>query len=164
MSPTPSDVDPAEHQVTLNLLFEAADYLGRLPANALTRELKAKIDAHLQRPGAAVHKERIAAAAEDRNWSERLNAGGALTGSSQLTPGELPLVQCLVVQGTVHLRSPAIADAQSLGDAHAPRLASAIGRELATGMKQVLRPVNADNVLDQRLLKGWSPAAKRSDV
>lgn len=78
MSPTPSDVDPAEHQVTLNLLFEAADYLGRLPANALTRELKAKIDAYLQRPGAAVHKERIATAAEDRNWSERLNAGGAL--------------------------------------------------------------------------------------
>lgn len=149
--------DAAVHQETLRLLTEAAEYLGRLPPNALTREMKVKIEAHLTRPGANVHRDRLETIAKDQEWCARVEAGNAFTGVSRFTPIGLPVVQCLVIRGTVNLRSPAHEEAIMQGDSErSDRFANVIGREVAGGLSIELR--NVHEVLDERMLKSWPRA------
>lgn len=143
--------DTAVHNSSLRLLAETAEYLGRLPPNAMTRELKVRIDAHLQRPGASVIEE----AAKDREWRERLGAGGAFVGVSGFAPTGVPILQCLALRGTIGFRSPAHEQAQSQGAPHADHLACSIGHEIAAGMHIGLRPIDAANAFDRELLSSW---------
>lgn len=149
--------DAAVHQESLQLLAEAAQYLGRLPLNALTRDMKIKIETHLKRPGAKVHRERLDIVAKDQEWCARVEAGNAFTGVSRFTPIGLPVVQCLVIRGTVSLRSPLYEEAIARGDSEsADRFATKIGREVAGGLSIDLRQVH--EVLDKRMLKSWPRA------
>ena len=146
--------DAAVHQESLKLLAEAADYLGRLPPNALTREMKVKIEAHLKRPGEKVHRERLKTVAKDQEWCGRVESGNAFTGLSGITPIGLPTLQCLVMRGTVYLRSPLHEEAVMRGDAEsAERFAKSIGRDVAGGLSIELMPVN--EVLEKGMLKSW---------
>lgn len=149
--------DAAVHQESLRLLAEVAEYLGHLPLNALTREMKVNIEAHLKRPGAKVHIERLETIAKDQEWRARVEAGNAFTGVSRFTPIGLPVVQCLVMRGTVNLRSPLYEEAIMRGDSEsADRFATKIGREVAGGLSIELRQVH--EVLDKRMLKSWPGA------
>ncbi|ABD72112.1 hypothetical protein Rfer_4426 (plasmid) [Rhodoferax ferrireducens T118] len=150
--------DASVHQESLRLLAEAAEYLGRLPPNALTRDMKVKIEAHLTRPGALVHRNRLETVAKDQEWCARVAAGNAFTGFSRLTPIGLPVVQCLVIRGAVNLRSPVHDEAIKRGDLErADRFATEIGREVAGGLRIELREVH--EVLDKGMLQSWPRAA-----
>lgn len=149
--------DAAVHQESLRLLAEAAEYLGRLPPNALTLEMKVKIEAYLKRPGAKAHRERLETVAKDQEWCVRVESGNAFTGVSGITPIGLPAFQCLVMRGTVFLRSPLLEEAIMRGDSESEeRISKTIGREIVGGLRIELRPVH--EVLDKRMLKSWPRA------
>ncbi len=145
--------DAAVHQETLQLLAEAAEYLGRLPLHHLTLGLKSKIDAHLQRPDAKAHQARLERVARDQEWRTRLDAGECFTGCASYTPSGVPLIDCLVVDGILHLRSPAASRCLEDSD----KWASAIGREVAAGVRIQLNAMDKDNVFDRRTLSSWQP-------
>lgn len=130
--PVPS-VDAVVQLESLQLLNEVADHLGRLPVNPMTYRLKRKIEDYLQRPGANAHRARTEQTAKDQQWLNRLQAGECFTGSERYTPVGLPAVDCLVVGGQVHLRSPALSHAISHGT-DADQMAISFGRELAEGI------------------------------
>jgi hypothetical protein len=135
--------DAAVHLASLKLLAEAADYLGRLPPNALTREMKVKIETHLEGPGTKVHRERLETAAKDREWCDRVESGSAFEGTSGYGPGGLPTLQCLVMRGTVYLRSPLHKDAIMRGDSESSELfAESIGRMVVGGMRIEIQAVH----------------------
>jgi hypothetical protein len=146
--------DAAVHQITLNLLAEAADYLGRLPANPLTRDLKVKIESHLKRPGAAVHKERVDNIAKDQEWRARVGAGGAFLGMTRYTPVGLPVLECLLLRGAINFRSPAYEQAKLEGATSADSLACSIGREVVSGLKMHIREIDT-GVMGRRILASW---------
>lgn len=113
-----------------------------------------KIEAHLARPEVSVHAERLEAIAKDRDWASRVAAGESFVGVSRITPNGLPILQCVLMRGTIHFRSPAYDDAMERGGrAEAERMALAIGGDLAAGMCIHLRPT--DKVLDKHLLGSW---------
>jgi hypothetical protein len=136
--------DAAAQLESLQLLGEVADYLARLPINPMTHSLKQKIETHLGRPGASLHKTRIEQTAKDQLWRERLEAGECYTGSSRFTPLGLPVVHCLVVAGHVHLRSPAISHEASKGaESQAEQMVASMGRELVDGIDIKLSRIDA---------------------
>lgn len=137
-------VDAVAHLESLQLLGEVAEYLGRLPVNAITHGMKRKIEDHLQRPGASLHRARIEQAAKDQLWRDRLEAGACYTGSYGFTPEGLPVLDCLVIGGHVHLRSPALT--QDIGEETDPKatpLVVSLGSELANGIDINLAQINA---------------------
>lgn len=146
----PLSNDAAVHLETLQLLAEAAEYLGRLPPNPMTYQLKTKIEGYLSRPGANVRRERLASIAKDLEWRTRLDAGECFHGVSRFTPAGLPVVDCLVLRGTVHLRSPVHENAATRANpVEADLWARAIGREVAAGMSIQLGGTN------KLILKSW---------
>lgn len=127
--------DAAVQLESLDLLAEVSRYLGRLPVHPMTHAMQAKIDRYLQQPGAKANAARLEGLAKDRDWRERLDAGECFTGESSFTPEGAPVVNCLVLNGFVHLRSPALADAAASGDTQAAdQLAMNIGHAIAAGM------------------------------
>ncbi|MDT8992806.1 hypothetical protein RQP54_18175 [Curvibacter sp. APW13] len=146
--------DAAVHHETLKLLAEAAEYLGRLPLSHPTLQLKSRLDAHLQRPGAKVHRDRLENIAKDREWRARLEAGQYFHGTSRYTPEGLPVVDCLVIRGNVYLRSPAYADLATQGNSpKATQMAETIAREIATGSNIQLTSVGKER--DHLLMRNW---------
>ena len=147
-------VDAVVHLETLKLLSEVADYLGRLPVNPMTHGMKRKIEEHLQRPGANAHRARIEQTAKDQQWLDRLQAGECFTGSDRYTPVGLPVIDCLVVGGQVHLRSPALSHAIRNGTvADADQMAVSFGRELAEGIDIELTKITP--VTSGLVAKNW---------
>lgn len=144
--------DAAVHLESLQLLAEAAQYLGRLPRHPLTHNLMSRIEAHLDRPGSKVHKDRLESIAKDMDWRSRMEAGECYSGASRFTPAGLPVVECLIVRGTVNLRSPAhdyVTKHGTLDDAN--KLATAIGRDITAGLSFQLAAA------DKITLKSWVP-------
>lgn len=138
-------VDAVAHLELLQLLGEVSEYLDRLPINAITHSMKRKIEYHTQRPGATIHRIRIERAAKDQLWRDRLEAGACYTGSYHFSPEGLPVLNCLVVGGHVHLRSPALT--QEIGqetDPKATPLVVSFGREATDGIDIKLDQINAD--------------------
>lgn len=136
--------DAVAHLEYLQLLGEVAEYLGRLPVNAITHSMKRKIEDHLQRPGASLHKVRIEQAGKDQLWRDRLEAGACYTGSYRFSPEGLPVLDCLVVGGNLHLRSPALT--QEIGEETDPKptpLVVSLGREVAEGIDIKLDQINS---------------------
>ncbi len=148
-------IDAREEIESLRLLSEVSEYLGRLPHNYMTSAMKAKVDKYLARPGAKMHEERLRVVASDRAWRERLAAGEFCSGSSSFGLTGAPVVDCLVLAGKVHLRSPAHAEVAEIGDViRADKLALEIGREVASGM--TIQIVHATDATKSYVVKQWS--------
>ena len=146
--------DAAVQLESLQLLSEVAGYLARLPANPMTHLMKQKIEDFLQRPGANAHHARLEQTAMDQQWLNRLHAGECFTGCDRITPLGLPVVNCLVVGGHVHLRSPALSHAIGNGTVDvADQMAVELGRELSNGVDIQLTQVTP--ITSRFVAKNW---------
>lgn len=149
--------DAAVHEETLKLLAETAEYLGRLPLNHVTLKLKSRIDAHLQRPGAKAHADRLASIAKDMEWRNRLEAGTCFSGVTKFTEDGTPELECLVMRGNVYFQSPAYEAAQLSGNEEAMKqMALGIGQDIAVGTRIILQ--SPDGLSKERMLKRWQNA------
>lgn len=137
------EMDANEHQISLMLLGDVADYLKRLPTHPKTYEILQRINSHLHHPNAKAMQQRVAILAADQTMSARLASSNGFNGVYRyITNGE-PVIAARLIYPFLRLESPAIQSYLNKGDQNrAEHLSAAIGREIAEGVSIDLSPIS----------------------
>ena len=136
-------IDASQHQTSLDLLREVADYLSRLPAHPMTHAVRLKVVAHVRSPGTRAQIARLAMLSNCEDFAARIASGNGFEGDSRYTPSGAPVIAASLIYPTLRLDSPAIQACLNRGDhAKADSLASAIGRDLTGGVSIDLSPIH----------------------